>query len=62
MPRKKYKPAPDAARRKVDCKNYSFNDGAPRCCALTHPWCLAAGHAPETCSFRAPHLETDETD
>ena len=54
MPRKKYVPAPDAARRRVDCEHYSFNAGAPRCKALTHPWCLAAGEAPEICRFRVP--------
>lgn len=57
MPRKKFKPAPDAAARRVDCKNYSFNGGAPSCSTLNHPWCLAAGHAPEACSFRKPKEE-----
>lgn len=54
MPRAKFKLAPDAARRRVDCRSYSFNGGAPRCDALTHPWCLAPGHAPESCKFRKP--------
>ena len=54
MPRKKFKPAPDAARRRVQCGNYDFNSGAPRCRVLTHPWCLAAGESPEACNFRVP--------
>lgn len=55
MPRKKFTLAPDAAARKVDCTHYSLNGGAPRCDALTHPWCLAPGHAPASCSFRVPN-------
>ena len=54
MPRKKFRPAPDAARRRVICEHYSFNGGAPRCGALNHPWCLAEGEAPESCRFRKP--------
>ena len=61
MPRKKYKPAPDADRRQVDCRHFSRSDGVPRCCALKHPWCCAEDNTPEACSFRAPYLETDET-
>lgn len=54
MPRKKFTMAPDAARRRVVCGYYDFNGGAPRCAALTHPWCLAPGEAPESCRFRIP--------
>lgn len=54
MPRKKFTIAPDAARRQIDCENYSLNGGSPRCAALNHPWCLAPGEAPETCAFRSP--------
>ena len=54
MPRKQFKPAPDAARREVKCGNYDFNGGAPRCRALTHPWCLAVGQSPMSCTFREP--------
>ena len=61
MPRKKFRLAPDAARRKVDCESYAFNNGAPSCRALNYPWCLAPGHAPESCSFRKPKEDADET-
>lgn len=61
MPRKRFEIAKDAAARRVDCKHYSMNNGAPRCTALTHPWCLAPGHAPESCSFRKPKEDADET-
>lgn len=54
MPRKKFTMAPDAARRRIECGHYSFNGGAPRCAALTHPWCLAPGEAQESCRFRIP--------
>ncbi|MBR3331667.1 MAG: hypothetical protein IKG25_10780 [Mogibacterium sp.] len=54
MPRKRFTMAPDAARRRVECGHYDFNGGAPRCAALTHPWCLAPGEAPETCKFKIP--------
>lgn len=60
MPRKRFEIAKDAAARRVDCAHYSLNDGAPRCDALTHPWCLAAGKSPGTCSFRQPKEETNE--
>lgn len=58
MPRKKFEMAKDAASRTVDCKCYSFNSGAPRCDALTHPWCLAPGEAPSSCKFRIPSEKT----
>ena len=54
MPRKRFELAKDAAARRVDCVHYSLNGGAPRCDALTNPWCLAPGRAPEACSFRKP--------
>lgn len=54
MPRKKFTFAPDAASRTVECGHYDLNDGAPRCKALTHPWCLAPGESPLSCGFRAP--------
>lgn len=54
MPRKKFTLAPDAAARRIVCGHYSLNGGAPRCDALTHPWCLAPGEAPEICKFRIP--------
>lgn len=54
LPRKKFKLAPDAARRRVNCTSYDFNNGAPFCSALTHPWCLAQGKSPEACKFRNP--------
>lgn len=60
MPRKRFELAKDAASRRVDCKHYSLNGGAPRCDALNRPWCLAPGQAPETCSFRVPKEEKDE--
>lgn len=54
MPRKKFRMAPDAARRRIICGNYVFNEGAPYCKALTHPWCLAPGESQATCKFSAP--------
>lgn len=54
MKRLKFKLAPDAAQRSVDCTHYRFNDGTPSCEALTHPWCLAVGSAPAACRFRIP--------
>lgn len=57
MPRKRFVLAPDAARRQVKCEHYDFNSGAPRCRALTHPWCLAPGTGPEACKFRNPPKE-----
>lgn len=62
MPRKRFVIAPDAARRRVDCKHYSLNGGAPRCSALTHPWCLAPGEAPGTCAFRVPKEDEEATE
>lgn len=58
MPRKKFTLAPDAAARTVDCACYSLNGGAPRCDALTHPWCLAPGESPLSCRFRIPPAQT----
>lgn len=57
MPRKKFRMAPDAARRRIVCDNFEFNGGAPYCKALTHPWCLAPGEAPESCRFRIPEAQ-----
>lgn len=54
MKRLRFKLAPDAASRVVDCAHYRFNGGAPACDALTHPWCLAVGSAPAACRFRIP--------
>lgn len=54
MPRKKFTFAPDAASRTVECGHYDLNDGAPRCKALTHPWCLAPGESPLSCAFQVP--------
>lgn len=54
MPRKKFRMAPDAARRLIACDNFRFNGGAPFCTALTHPWCLAHGESQTTCKFRKP--------
>ena len=54
MPRKKFVLAPDAAARQGECNHYEFNGGAPRCRALTHPWCLAPGESQLTCRFHAP--------
>lgn len=60
MPRKKFRLAPDAASRVVDCTKYSFNGGAPRCDALLHPECLAVGKSPLSCSFRVPKPKAAE--
>lgn len=60
MPRKRFTMAPDAARRRVECGHYDLNGGAPRCKALTHPWCLAPGEAPESCRFRIPKMTEPE--
>ena len=54
MPRKKFKLAPDAAARRIECENYRLNSGAPFCTVCNHPWCLATGHSPMSCSFREP--------
>lgn len=54
MPRKRFKLAPDAAQRQVECENFDLNGGAPFCKALTHPWCLAPGESPLSCKFRVP--------
>ena len=54
MPRKAFRLAPDAAARVVDCEKYDLNNGAPRCDALTHPWCLAPGESPLSFKFRVP--------
>lgn len=54
MARKKFVMAPDAAGRRVECGHYEFNAGAPFCKALNHPWCLAVGESPMTCSFQTP--------
>lgn len=62
MPRKKFKIAPDAAVRRVDCRHYSFDGGTPRCDVLNHPWCLAPGKAPEACKFRIPEKDNGQTD
>lgn len=58
MPRKAFRLAPDAASRRVDCDCYHFNEGAPWCDALNHPWCLAPGESPLSCKFRKPRGET----
>ena len=60
MPRKQFKLAPDAASRRVDCKSYDLNNGAPYCKALNHPWCLAPGESPLSCNFRKPRGETEQ--
>lgn len=54
MPRKKFTLAQDAAARQINCEHYDFRDGAPRCKALTHPWCLAPGESQMTCRFCMP--------
>ena len=54
MPRKKFELAPDAAARRVECENYRFNNGAPYCRVCNHPWCLARGGSPLSCTFREP--------
>ena len=59
MPRKQFKLASDAASRVVDCEKYDFNAGAPKCDALNHPWCLAPGGSPLSCSFRVPRTEAE---
>lgn len=53
MPRKKFSFAPDAAARRIECEHFELNGGAPRCRALTHPWCLAPGESQLTCRFHA---------
>ena len=60
MARRKFVMAPDAAARRVECGHYEFNAGAPRCKALNHPWCLAVGESPLSCSFRCPPAPPQE--
>lgn len=62
MSRKKFRMAPDAARRRIVCDNFEFNGGAPYCKALTHPWCLAPGESMATCRFvKPPEPKKDES-
>lgn len=54
IPRKQFKLAPDAADRRVECESYHFDNGAPRCDKLNHPYCLGVGASPLSCNFREP--------
>jgi hypothetical protein len=47
----------DADWRDIDCYAFGRVNGRPYCDACNHPYCLAPGGSPKTCSFHVSRAD-----